>query len=88
VLVCVLCLELTLSVVANTLTLKNGQVLEGYFVRSNASGIIQDDTKEFMTMNDAKANDLAQRVMALDNQRTGLRNKVDSFVEGGVRQGW
>jgi hypothetical protein len=37
--------------------------------------IIQDYAKEFLTMNDAKANDLAQRVIALDDQRTALRNK-------------
>jgi hypothetical protein len=130
-LVCVLCLGLALNAVADTLTLKNGQVLEGYFVGGNANGvtfvgqdgtsrtyplsevasmsygpvqapapkaaafwpvykeyaaaqkqlgdqklaIIQDYAKEFLTMNDAKANDLAQRVMALDDQRTALRNK-------------
>ena len=35
--------------------------------------IIQDYAKNFMTMDDAKADDLAQRVMALDEQRTALQ---------------
>ena len=37
--------------------------------------IIQDYAKNFMTMDDAKADELAQRVMALDEQRTALRKK-------------
>ena len=37
--------------------------------------IIQDYAKNFMTMDDAKADELAQRVMALDEQRTALRQK-------------
>ncbi len=37
--------------------------------------IIQDYAKDFMTMNDAKANELAQRVIALDDQRLALRKK-------------
>jgi hypothetical protein len=37
--------------------------------------IIQDYAKDFMTMDDAKADELAQRVMALDGQRTALRKK-------------
>jgi len=36
--------------------------------------IIQDYAN-FMTMDDAKADELAQRVMALDEQRTALRKK-------------
>jgi len=35
----------------------------------------QDYAKNFMTMDDAKADELAQRVMALDEQRTALRKK-------------
>jgi hypothetical protein len=37
--------------------------------------IIQDYAKNFMTMDDAKADELAQRVMALDEPRTALRKK-------------
>jgi hypothetical protein len=37
--------------------------------------IIQDYAKDFMTMDDAKADELAQRVMVLDEQRTALRKK-------------
>jgi phage FluMu gp28-like protein len=37
--------------------------------------IIQDYAKNFMTIDDAKADELAQRVMALDEQRTALRKK-------------
>lgn len=37
--------------------------------------IIQDYAKNFVTMDDAKADELAQRVMALDEQRTALRKK-------------
>lgn len=37
--------------------------------------IIQDYTKNFMTMDDVKADELAQRVMALDEPRTALRKK-------------
>lgn len=37
--------------------------------------IIQDYAKDFMTMNDAKANELAQRVIVLDDQRLALRKK-------------
>jgi outer membrane murein-binding lipoprotein Lpp len=37
--------------------------------------IIQDYAKDFMSMDDAKADELAQRVMALDEQRTALRKK-------------
>jgi hypothetical protein len=37
--------------------------------------IILDYAKDFLTMNDARANDLAQRVMALDDQRLALRRK-------------
>ena len=36
---------------------------------------IQDYAKNFMTMDDAKADELAQRVMALDEQRTALRKE-------------
>ncbi len=35
--------------------------------------IIQDYAKDFMTMDDAKADELAQRVMALEEERTALR---------------
>jgi hypothetical protein len=37
--------------------------------------IMQDYAKNFMTMDDAKADELAQRVMVLDEQRTALRKK-------------
>jgi hypothetical protein len=37
--------------------------------------IIQDYAKNFMTMDDTKADELAQRVMAPDEQRTALRKK-------------
>ena len=37
--------------------------------------IIQDYAKDFMSMDDAKADELAQRVMALDDQRSALRKK-------------
>ncbi len=37
--------------------------------------IVQDYAREFLTMNDAKANELAERVMALDDQRQALRKK-------------
>ena len=37
--------------------------------------VIQDYAKDFMTMDDAKADELAQRVMALDEQRMTLREK-------------
>jgi len=37
--------------------------------------VIQDYAKNFMTMDDAKADELAQRVMALDEPRTALRKK-------------
>jgi hypothetical protein len=37
--------------------------------------IIQDYAKDFMTMDDAKADELAQWVMALDEQRTALCKK-------------
>ena len=37
--------------------------------------IIQDYAKDFLTMNDRRANDLAQRVMAVDDQRLTLRRK-------------
>jgi hypothetical protein len=38
-LVCVMCLGMALSAAADTLTLKNGQVLEGYFLGGNANGV-------------------------------------------------
>ena len=38
--------------------------------------IIQDDAKNFMTMDDAKADELAQRVMALDEQRTACERNT------------
>ena len=37
--------------------------------------IIQDSTKNLMTMDDVKADELAQRVMALDEHRTALLKK-------------
>jgi hypothetical protein len=37
--------------------------------------IIQDYAKDFMSMDDAKADELAQWVMALDDQRAALRKK-------------
>jgi hypothetical protein len=37
--VCVGCLAVALGALADTLTLKNGQVLEGYFVGGNANGV-------------------------------------------------
>ncbi len=37
--VCVLCLGLAQGAAADTLSLKNGQVLEGYFVGGNANGV-------------------------------------------------
>jgi hypothetical protein len=39
VIVCVGCLAVALGALADTLTLKNGQVLEGYFVGGNANGV-------------------------------------------------
>jgi phage FluMu gp28-like protein len=36
---------------------------------------MQDYAEIFMTMDDAKADELAQRVMELDEQRTALRKK-------------
>ena len=37
--------------------------------------IIQDCAKKFMTLDDAKAEELAQRVIALDEQRRAMRKK-------------
>jgi hypothetical protein len=37
--------------------------------------VIQDYARDFLTMNDAKANELAERVIALDDQRQALRKK-------------
>jgi hypothetical protein len=37
--------------------------------------IIQDYANDFLTMNDARANELAQRIMMLDDQRLALRRK-------------
>jgi hypothetical protein len=37
--------------------------------------IIQDYARGFMTLDDAKAEELAQRVIALDEQRRALRKK-------------
>lgn len=39
VVVCAVCLAVALGAPADTLTLKNGQVLEGYFVGGNANGV-------------------------------------------------
>jgi hypothetical protein len=44
-----MCLGLAISAVADTLALKNGQVLEGYFVGGNANGVTfvgQDGTSK------------------------------------------
>jgi hypothetical protein len=38
--------------------------------------IIQDYAKDFMTMDDAKADELAQRVLVLDEQRTGIAKEI------------
>ena len=43
--------------------------------------IIQDYAKDFMTMDDAKADELAQRVMALEEQRTALRKKYYQLMK-------
>ncbi len=46
---CALCLGMALGASADTLTLKNGQVLEGYFVGGNANGVTfvgQDGTSK------------------------------------------
>jgi hypothetical protein len=49
VMVCALFLAMTFGALADTLTLKNGQVLEGYFVGGNANGVTfvaQDGTSK------------------------------------------
>lgn len=49
VIACALCFGITLCAAADTLTLKNGQVLEGYFVGGNANGVTfvgQDGTSK------------------------------------------
>jgi len=38
-------------------------------------GVIKDYAKDFLTMNDEKADSLAQRIMAIDDQRAALRKK-------------
>jgi len=44
-------------------------------------GIVNDYAQDFLTMNDEKADQLAQRVMALEDQRMALRRKYYELMK-------
>ncbi|MGD0511804.1 MAG: hypothetical protein ABSA29_00800 [Terriglobales bacterium] len=47
-------------------------------------GVFQDYAQNFMTMNDEKADQIAQKVIALDDQRLALRKKYYQLMKSAI----